>query len=367
MPGKKDFVSAWKNGMKEHVQKRLILSNLKELNSHFKEEYADLKIGFSNFALMRPKNCVLPGSSGTHCVCVCTIHQNIKLMINCTGMLILTEKDYLSIKTYQDCVARVICNPPLPSCYLGVSYESPGTMKIRVQLQEAFEMALVDNLIYSQWVSVDRTTLKIFQEEVPEFIDDFLFKVTSLKNHGFIAQQQQLFSREMKNSVSEGEYVVVCDFSENYALCKCKTKLPGKVTCKSFDCIYECVKHDTVAVHLFLNSLINFLTSSGKVIVRKMIHFSDGAPTHYKNLKNFIKICHHEEDFHISAEWHFFATAQGKGPCDGVHCMLRRLATRASLQHLREGHILTAKYLYEWAKSNIKAMSFSYFSNEDHL
>ncbi|KAG8233177.1 hypothetical protein J437_LFUL008940 [Ladona fulva] len=288
-------------------------------------------------------------------------------MIDCTKIPELTEKDYFPIKIYQDCVARVICNPPLPSCYLGIYYECPGTMKIREQLQEAFERALVDNLIYSQWVSVDRTTLEIFQKVVPEFIDDFLFKVTSLKNHGFIAQQQQLFFREMKNSVTEGEYVVVCDFSENYAFVV-QDEAPGfywinnqaivhpfviygiqegKVTCKSFVCISECVKHDTVAVHLFQNSLINFLTSSDKVIVRKIIYFSDGAPTRYKNLKNVINICHHEEDFYIPAEWHFLATAQGKGPCDGVGGTLKRLATRASLQYLREGHILTAKYLYE--------------------
>ncbi|KAG8233374.1 hypothetical protein J437_LFUL005836 [Ladona fulva] len=147
----------------------------------------------------------------------------------------------------------------------------------------------------------------------------------------------------MKKSVTEGEYVVVCDFSENYAFVV-QDEAPGfhwnnnqetvhlfviygiqegKVTCKSFVCISECVKDDTVAVHLFQNS--------------------DGAPTHYKNLKNFINICHHEEDFHIPAEWHFFATAQGKGPCDGVGGTLKRLATRASLQHLREDHILTAK------------------------
>ncbi|KAG8233184.1 hypothetical protein J437_LFUL008947, partial [Ladona fulva] len=114
MPGKKDFVSLWKSGMKEHVQKRLILSNMKELNSHFKEEYADLKIGFSKFALMRPKNWF--------------IRYSLRLR-------------------------------------LGICYECPGTMKIREPLEEAFEMALVDNLIYSQWVSVDRTTLEIFQKE----------------------------------------------------------------------------------------------------------------------------------------------------------------------------------------------------------
>ncbi|KAG8224979.1 hypothetical protein J437_LFUL003357 [Ladona fulva] len=266
---------ARKNGMKGHVQKRLILSNLKELNSHL------------------------------ICVCVCTIHQNIKLMIDFTGIPELTEKDYFPIKTYQDCVARVICNPPLPSFYVRICYECPGTMKIREQLQEAFEMALVDNLIYSQWVSVVRTTPEIFQKEVPECIDDFLFKLTSLKNHGFIAQQQQLFFRKMKNSVTEGEYVVVCAFSENYAFVlqdeapgfhwnnNQETVHPfviygiqeGKVTCKSFVCISECVKDDTVAVHLFQNSrgqndqqnIIRVVMAQSKILTVK-----PGSEDHFK-------------------------------------------------------------------------------------
>lgn len=36
---------------------------------------------FSKFAELRPRNCVLAGASGTHTVCVCAIHQNVKLML----------------------------------------------------------------------------------------------------------------------------------------------------------------------------------------------------------------------------------------------------------------------------------------------
>ena len=38
----------------------------------------------------------------------------------------------------------------------------------------------------------------------------------------------------------------------------------------------------------------------------------------YKNRKNFANLCCHEQDFEMSAEWHFFVTSHGKGPCDGV-------------------------------------------------
>ena len=77
-PGKKDFVSVKKDGERQHVQKRLILSNLREVHREFKERFPDCKVGFSIFAELRPEHCVLAEASGTHLVCVCTIHQNIK-------------------------------------------------------------------------------------------------------------------------------------------------------------------------------------------------------------------------------------------------------------------------------------------------
>lgn len=83
MPGAKDKVSVSKN---QHVQKRLILSNLNELYSAFKNEYPQIRIGFTKFRNLRPKWCVLAGSSGTHSVCVCTIHQNVTLLLHACSL-----------------------------------------------------------------------------------------------------------------------------------------------------------------------------------------------------------------------------------------------------------------------------------------
>ena len=79
MPGKKDYVSL---GKKQHMSKRLILCNLKELYAAYKLKYPDHKVGFSIFCSLRPKWCVLAGPKGTHSVCMCTIQQNVKLMLS---------------------------------------------------------------------------------------------------------------------------------------------------------------------------------------------------------------------------------------------------------------------------------------------
>ena len=82
MPGKNDYISLRVNGVKQKVQKRLMLMTLKEAYQMLKKKYPkNFKFSFSYFASRRPQNCIFPGSSGTHTVCVCSIHENIKLMM----------------------------------------------------------------------------------------------------------------------------------------------------------------------------------------------------------------------------------------------------------------------------------------------
>ena len=68
----------------------------------------------------------------------------------------------------------------------------------------------------------------------------------------------------------------------------------------------------------------------------------------------------------MSAEWHFFATSHGKSAGAGAGGTLIRLATRASLQHIYEHHILTARQLYDFAVSNIKGMHFGFATAGEH-
>ena len=66
MPGMKDVKSVLEGGQKIKKQKRLLLANLKELYREFKIRNPETKIGFSRFASMRPKYCILAGAA---CVC----------------------------------------------------------------------------------------------------------------------------------------------------------------------------------------------------------------------------------------------------------------------------------------------------------
>jgi hypothetical protein len=62
------------------------------------------------------------------------------------------------------------------------------------------------------------------------------------------------------------------------------------------------------------------------------MYFSDGSAAQYKNRKHFIDILCHEQDFGLSAEWHFFATSHGKGPAGGMGGTVKKAGCKESLQ-----------------------------------
>ena len=81
MAGKKDFIIVREGGAKKEVQKGLVFCNVKEAYCAFKQAQLQLQIGFSTFASLRPKHCVFAGATKIHSVCVCSIQQNFKMMV----------------------------------------------------------------------------------------------------------------------------------------------------------------------------------------------------------------------------------------------------------------------------------------------
>jgi len=102
LPGAKDYVSVRVGDKREHRQKRLILINLNELYTLFRHNYTEAKIGLSKFCQLRPKECITVVARGTHSVYVCTIHQNVKLM--------LSALPAESKVTYHELMDKLVCS-----------------------------------------------------------------------------------------------------------------------------------------------------------------------------------------------------------------------------------------------------------------
>ena len=129
----------------------------------------------------------------------------------------MTVDSDIPLETYHHCLARIICNPSQPACYMGTCESCPGINVLREYLSAVMDDHIIDNVIFKQWVSVDRSTLETFSKSADDFVEIFCEKIQTLLPHSFIAAQQATFYKDTKETSQPGEVLVTADFSENYA------------------------------------------------------------------------------------------------------------------------------------------------------
>lgn len=374
-PGKKDCVSVIVNGQKTHKQKRLMLVNLNELFVLFKKENPDCKIGRSKFCQLRPKWCILAGASGTHNVCVCPYHQNVKLMIDGAKLAV----------DYKDLIDLIVCNSENYSCMVGKCEECPGKEVLTDVFSSSDEYELMpDEITYKKWIVADRADMINVVETKDDFFENLANKIESLKTHHFVAKTQGAFFKTQKESLKENECLVIGDFSENFSFLiqdeiqsfhwvnKQVTVHPfvmyfkedDKIVHSSICILSDHLQHDTATVHAFQRHLIKFIKET-RPSVTKLIYFTDGSSSQYKNKKNFANVCSHQTDFQLDAEWNFFASAHGKNACDGIGGTTKREVTKASLQRPFGEQILTIDDMYKFCTENLKAIKFILVSKDE--
>ena len=380
MPGKKDYVIVVEDGKKVYVQKRLILCNLKELYQSFKKKnHPSIQISFSKFASLRPRHCVFAGSAGTHSICVCKYHQNVKLMIEAVDFKALDA----SLENYKEFLTAGLCSGPSADCYLQKCKNCPGFDELEERLVDLLQEHCIEEITFKHWSDVDRSTLQVLTMDTASFLESLKEKLKELAPHHFITKQQAQYLQDLKEDLQSGEALTICDFSENYTfniqdsiqgyyfLNEQATlhpfvtyyKIEGELTCVSYVVISDFMKHNVTSFYAFQKNHISYLKGLIPDLT-KISCFSDGAGSQYKNVFNIQNVTHHEEDFGVKCEWIFFSTSHGKGPSDGIGGTLKRYAARASLH----GKLIrTALELYSWAKDAMPTITVAYVSAQDVL
>ena len=97
----------------------------------------------------------------------------------------------------------------------------------------------------------------------------------------------------------------------------------------------------------------------------KIFCFSDGCAEQYKNCKNYINLCHHQQDFSMDVEWIFFATSHGKSPCNGVRGLVKRYVAKRSLQRPLHDQILSYQSRLDLCVREIPSITFFSVSQEE--
>ena len=376
-PGKKDCVSVKLEGKRTLMQKHLLLCNVKELYLEFLKRNPTLKIGFSTFCGLRPPWCITVASSGTHSVCVCESHQNVKLML----------ASIPSNEDYRHFLGKLVCDITSRFCMLHRCDSCPGTESLSQYITELFSsngFEEDDIVVFKQWRHTDRTTLDTLQEPLPSFVSKLVFQLDALATHHYISQAQTSYVSQLKGNLESNQCIILGDFAENYSFiiqdavqgqhwdnsqatlhpfvvyyCDNDNDLKSISVCV----ISDCMTHATSTVHAFQKAILDHLKKELPAVT-KVVYFSDGCAGQYKNYKNFVNLTHHMADFGYDAEWHFFATSHGKSPCDGIGGTVKRLAARASLQATTDNQILTPHDLYQFGNDNIKGIQFFWVTKE---
>lgn len=150
-PGKNEFIKVTENGEKIEKQRRLLMCNLDEAFALFKEKYPEIKIGFSKFAELRPKECVLAlDKHGTHSVCVCVYHQNVQLIFEPLHRMKIFDEN---IRTYEDILKRMVCSTGNTACQLNECSECPGVGEMKNNWAERLEAQHIDEVKFKQWIT----------------------------------------------------------------------------------------------------------------------------------------------------------------------------------------------------------------------
>ena len=232
----------------------------------------------------------------------------------------IVGEDFNGKLDYTHLLSRLTCNPPLPNCLLGSCSICGKTQELREELAEAFENEDVDEITYRSWVTVDRTNLETITKPIDYFVNNLIDYLMKLQRHAFIAQEQSSFLKEMKMQLEQGDFLVIGDFAENYSFVmqdaaqgfiwnnsqaiihpfvtyyKPADDKSDKIEHLSYVISSDCLKHHTVAVYMFQDKMMKHLKD---VIpcMKRVIYFSDGAASQYKNRKSFVNLAFHKEDF----------------------------------------------------------------------
>lgn len=217
-----------------------------------------------------------------------------------------------------------------------------------------------------------------------EFFKSLVEKLEKLKTHHYVSKSQAQFFKKKKSELGEEECLVLADFAENFSFVvqdeiqsfhwvnNQATVHPFVFYFKENDVLLHksvCIlsdhlKHDTATFYCFQKLLTDHIKEVHQNL-KKLIYFTDGASSQYKNKKNFANLCSHKQDFDLEAEWHFFGSSHGKNSCDGVGGTTKQEVAKASLQKPLNDQILNVDEMYSFCNEKLKNIKYFLIKSDE--
>ena len=218
--------------------------------------------------------------------------------------------------------------------------------------------------------------------------DDFVKTMTeeyeAFLNHVQRVTAQYAALKSLKEQLPKDELIVQMDFAENFT-CGTSDEIQSAYWNASSVSLHPVVVYfrgaENGLEHLnfvFMSDVLQH-NSTAVITIMKMlctelrelfpdakhIHYWTDSPTsQYRNRFIFDAILHYAERFSgFSAQWNFFESGHGKGPCDGIGGVAKGRASDAIKQG--KACIQDATDFYNWAKTNSLSIKYRFYNSDD--
>lgn len=163
---------------------------------------------FSYFASLKPPEIIHAGDPGSHNICVCAQHENVKLKLYA-----LTRK----IK-YRDLLQSTVCNIDNENCMLHKCDNCPKIMGIEEVFAKNDIECEKETISYKRWVNEgSRASLTTITEKTDDFKSALYNDIWDLTQHHYIADAQKRYLSHCKANLEIDTCIIMMDFPENYS------------------------------------------------------------------------------------------------------------------------------------------------------
>lgn len=129
----------------------------------------------------------------------------------------LTRGTDCPIVTYHDAFKMIVCRNPTLEYFLDECTKCLSTDALKDFLKSVFADQFIERIEYQCWQQTDRSILRTEITDAVDFAEELCECLFKLKSHSFIDDEQSSFLKYLKKNLKEGEFLLLCDFAENYA------------------------------------------------------------------------------------------------------------------------------------------------------
>ena len=397
MPGKRDVI---KDDQGILVAKHHLLMTKRQANKKFKVENTGYPYQFTTFRKTIPRH-IKQLSLKHRRVCICTRCYNTENKLKALSKKAIQAGELDLQMTLNGAYVEFICpyveEFPNRDCIIG-SCKHCGPAKLKERYSPLTNKLGVDEVSWLEWKLIENEytdtkgnlnkkkcwSQETVKDELKNVVEKLCDEMKDIAGHLYRVNFQHAQEQYLIKNLPLDEAVILCDFSQNYALtpqdeiesAHFQQKQVTLHTCllirhavtstndnpilvkESIGQFSDNLKHDKDAVFSFTDQLIKHIQNSDGYEINKIHRFSDNAATQYKCKESFSHLQSFQEKYKIKLVYHYCEPGHGKGPADGIGATIKNGLARAVvsdavvLKNAYDCYLYASRYLTEINKDD---------------